>query len=297
MLYVADENHIEKKQEYEEIKEKYIRHTFSFEPKLRTVINSVIKERKGEKHSQAVSFFESGDSDVYGTICNNIPISNIRLVSFAFDCFDEILELSDRDLSYIQKYHLMKNILWMVCFFNSKRNSFQKNNEYEAFYDYLNEHTGQANSMYGVLVFKDLKDRLTNDSFRFLPCVRDYIFNGAANKSEILEMLESNYQEENEFVQAYNRLPAVESLEEDEYQEVVDKVISGIREKRFPFSLLCSVANRLNPAERFLEGYDSESFAKLIYESIKDNDYPGRKDFFEANRYYRRFSILRTMER
>ena len=68
---------------------------------------------------------------------------------------------------------------------------------------------------------------------------------------------------------------------------IVNMVISGIEKKEFPFSLLCSAANRLGSTEYYLKSFDSDSLSKLIYTSIKDKDYPGRVEFLEKNENYR----------
>ena len=133
----------------------------------------------------------------------------------------------------------------------------------------------------------NLKEKIDNSSFIFLRCVHNYILDGIMDANEVENMLNSNYPEENEYVLAYNRLPDVEKLEEDEYACIVNTVISGIKKKEFPFSLLCGVANRLDLTESYLENFDSDTFSELIYSSIKDKDYPGRKEFLEKNEDYR----------
>lgn len=291
VLYVADENHIENNEQYFKIKEKYIRHTLRFEPVFESVIGNVIEKRKEiNSHSPSVLFFDSDESNISEIFDKKLPLSNVRLVSFSFDCFDEIFKNTDRHLSHMQKVHLLKNILWMVCFYNSEDSIIKnkdENSEYKGFFDYVDRLTGLDNGKLRYIFCKDLKEKLDNSSFSFLRCVRSYVFDGIMDGKEVEDMLNLFYPEENEYVLAYNRLPDVEKLEEDEYACIVNTVISGIKKKEFPFSLLCGVANRLDLAERYLENFHSDTFSELIYSSIKDKDYPGRKEFLERNENYR----------
>ena len=115
-LFICNERKLENIiPKYKEIKEKYIRFTYEFNPELKEILNSIIQ---GGKYKNISDFI---DKDVVVDVFKRGKSKNIRTLFFVLDVFAKIKYLLD-DYKESDSYNDLKTlVLHYICFYSIER--------------------------------------------------------------------------------------------------------------------------------------------------------------------------------
>ena len=293
VIYVADEKKIPLKKKYWKNKEKYIRYTYKFDQTMTETVKSILACRKQDSPTVETLHNDNIIQIFLDDKGKNHLQNNLRTLLISFDCFDEVMKLSNREITdFNQKLHLLKNIKELASYYKTLNINNKEEPTEKGFYKFLYP-KAEGNYYASVVFIKDDLIRkpefvIRNHEYLFLPEVIEILKYGLTTRERITNMLNEYYPETNEYMKSYYKLSDTYNMEENELQEVVTTITQGLKERKFPYKLLCDIANSMELLPmQYLPDFSNINFANLIFTSIKDCNYPRRNEFFEQNNNYR----------
>lgn len=294
VIYVADEKKIPLEKKYWENKEKYIRHTYKFDQTMVETVKSILACRKQDSPTVETLHNDNIIQIFLDDKGKNHFQNNLRTLLISFDCFDEVMKLSNREITdFNQKLHLLKNIKELASYYKTLNiNNREEEPTEKGFYKFL--YPNEERNYYASVIF--IKDDLIrkpesvirNHEYFFLPEVIEILKYGLTTREKITNMLNEYYPETNEYMKSYYKLSDTYNMEENELQKVVTTITQGLKERKFPYKLLCDIANSMELLPmQYLPDFSNINFVDLIFTAIKDCNYPRRNEFFEQNNNYR----------
>lgn len=268
VIYLANEQKIEKINEYMSCKEKYIRRTIVFQPILKDTLNEICIMRQLYVSKFVVLFQHTGEKVV--EFCNFYKIKNLRIIMTAMDCYDFFLKISSLQ-GFNNQLSLFLNILLHVdCYAHSDDKS------PKVFADYLKSKNiktdvignGYSGYIDGVISFQNT--------------IVDYISKGYASDDSVKNMIAKEFPEDNVYLNSLFSLYNYERLEKADILKNIDSVLYGISIRKLPYERLESISSLFRVLETELS--ETINYKEKIRAAIKDPEYHDRYNYYKQHR-------------
>ena len=278
VVYLANENRIlDPKNQYRDVKEKYIRHTFAFTQDIPTALKNISEER-----TKFVSKFSALSRKSIQNIGNWIVkhnISNIRTIITAMDCYDDVMKIENH-LTPACKENLFLNILLHADFFASYFDPNSETSINEQFLEYAKEKRVWISPSYYINA--DIYSGEGNSGFSYKDAIAEYLEKGYVSERAVKDMFDYDYPKKNDELIALGQLFSARSLESDDVIKNTTIVLNGIEKKTFPYAQIRKAGYWIDAAAQDLPALDNLRYKDIIRRALKDDSYPGYHDYYNG---------------
>lgn len=204
---------------YEVIKEKIVEKTISFKPNLEEVFDSLLNKNKPEiiqilkpRKSEIIKLFE--------TKGNN----NIRTLQFFFSTFRQFSDL-------IKDFEIIDN---------NKYSEFLDTITINIAYSVINHKNGGKRNNWNKMTefgYIEFEDSLINPRYYAFKFIEDYIWDSTFNPTNSHNILEAYFSKQSiPKKDPLHQLSMYWSLEDEEVEEIIEKIINGIENHKYPIT-------------------------------------------------------------